>query len=391
MTLLSRVDLAEVAEALRALRLDGWLIYDFQGINPVAKRIVGAGGLGSRRLFVWLAATGRSVAVGHKIELQPLQGFPGEVRPYATWQELHAELGKLVRGRRIAVEWSPEDQVPYLDRLPAGVVELLRKLGAEIVSSEPLVSRFAARWSPGELANHRVAAEKLAEIAKTSLGEAVRQAGQVTEFQLQQRVIERIAKAGLATTHPPIVGFGVNAANPHYEPSAEGSPVLRKDEVILLDLWGGVQADTVFADQTWMGFSGTSIPDRVQKVWVAVRDARDAAVQRLRRAWESGETVTGRDLDAAARAVIVERGFGDAFVHRTGHSIDTDLHGSGPHLDSYETDDARELIAGVGFSVEPGVYLTGDFGVRSEINVALQASGPEVTPREPQVDLIVRS
>ena len=389
MTLLARVDLGELSEALKARRVDAWLIYDFHGINPVARRVIGYTGLGTRRMFVWLPAVGQPVAVAHRIELQGLQGFPGEIVPYSTWQELHVALGTLVRGRHIAVEWSPDDAVPYLDRLPAGVVGLLERLGAEMVSSAPLVSRFAARWSASELRDHRVAAEKLADIARLTLSEAVREAGKLTEYQMQQRVRERMEGAGLVTTSPPIVAFGANAANPHYEPSETTPTMLEKSQVILLDLWGGERKETVFADQTWMGFSGSAVPEKVTTVWNAVRDARDAAVKRLREAYASGVRVTGRDLDAAARQLITQRGFGQGFVHRTGHSIDQDLHGSGPHLDGYETDDGRELVPGIGFSVEPGVYLAGEFGVRSEINVALHQDNAEVTPARPQQDLIV--
>jgi Xaa-Pro dipeptidase len=389
LTLLARIDLKELSGALDSLGVDGWLIYDFHGVNPVARRILGGLGLGTRRLFVWLPGKGTPVAVVHKIELQPFHDFPGEVRPYATWQELHGALGDVARGRRLAAEWSPEDAVPYLDRLPAGVVALLERFGAKIVSSAPLVTRFAARWSADELRDHRSAAERLAEIARSSLREAVKQSGRVTEFDVQQKVVQRMKAAGLVARDEPIVAFGPNAANPHYEPSKTSPTTLQRDQVVLLDLWGGVRLETVFADQTWMGFSGSAPGDEVARVWSAVRDARDAAVERLRREVRAGHTVAGRDLDVAARQLITERGYGPSFLHRTGHSIDIDLHGSGPHLDSYETDDARVLVPGVGFSVEPGVYLQGRFGIRSEINVALHAEGPEVTPTEPQRDLIL--
>lgn len=384
---LERVDLAEVAKALGGLGADGWLIYDFHGLNPVAKRLLALSGLGTRRLFVWIPAQGRPVAVAHRIELQPLAKFPGEVRPYAAWKELHAELERLVRGKRIAIEYSPDDAVPYLDRVPAGVVELLRRLGATVLSSASLVTRFAAGWSAAELADHRRAAEHLARIARETLDRLVRERPEVTEFAVQQDVLAQLARAGLVTKDPPIVAFGPNAANPHYEPAASGSGRLGDGQVVLLDLWAGCSATTVFADQTWMGFTG-SVPEDVRQVWEAVRDAREAAVNLLRDAHRAGRTLAGRDLDAVARAHIERKGFGAAFVHRTGHSIDIDLHGSGPHLDSFETDDDRQLLPGVGFSVEPGVYLAGRFGVRSEINVYLAEDGPQVTPVRPQGDLI---
>ncbi len=391
MTLLARLDLKELSEALHQLRLDGWLLYDFHGANPVARRLLGRTGLATRRLFIWLPATGSPVAVAHRIELQPLAEFPGQVRAYATWQELHAALGGLVKGRRIALEYSAEDAVPYLDRVPAGMVGLLQKLGASIVSSAPLVTRFAARWSTEELRDHRVAAERLADIARVTVGDVVRQAGRAAEFEVQRQVLARMSAVGLVTTDPPIVAFGANAADPHYMPLEGRSARLESGQVVLLDLWAGVSLETVFADQTWMGFTGGEPPADVAQAWAAVRDARDAAVARVQSAVTAGETLAGRDLDAVARRVIVDRGFGADFVHRTGHSIDLELHGSGPHLDGYETDDDRELIPGIAFSVEPGVYLAGRFGVRSEINVVLHAEGPEVTPRQPQESLILPS
>jgi len=389
MPLLERLDLTELSRALRDLQVDGWLIYDFHGVNPVARRVLGVGGLGTRRLFVWLPAVGKPVAVAHKIELQPMTGFPGDLRAYAEWQQLHRTLEDIVRGKRVALEYSPDDTVPYLDRVPAGVVGLLQRLGATIVSSAPLVTRFAARWTPGELADHRHAAEILADLARSALQDVGRRAGRVTEHELMREVQQGFERAGLVTTHPPIVAFGANAANPHYEPAERGSARLERDQVVLLDLWAGRSLTTVFADQTWMAFSGGSVPPAVTHVWEAVRDARDRAVGRLREALDAGQPVAGRDLDAAARALIRERGYGDWFVHRTGHSIDLDLHGSGPHIDSFETDDDRELLPGIGFSIEPGVYLPGAFGVRSEINVTLPEGVAEVTPQVPQMDLIV--
>ena len=382
------LDRGALAATLERVGADGWLLYDFLHLNPVATRVLGLGGLGKRRLFVWLPAEGKPVAVAHRIELQPLEGFPGEVRPYAAWQELHDALGAVVRGKRVAMEVFPDDAVPYLDRVPAGVVQLVEKLGGTVVPSAELVTRFAAGWSSAERADHEAAAELLAGIARATLAEVVHQAGRAREYGVQQRVLERMRDEGLETSDPPIVAFGAHAANPHYEPSAERDVVLEPGQVVLLDLWGGRSLDTVFADQTWMGFAGSTPPEEVQRVWEIVRDARDAVIEHLRRAHAAGESVTGAALDTTARNHIVQHGYGEFFVHRTGHSIDTELHGSGPHLDAFETNDVRELVPGIGFSVEPGIYLPGRFGVRSEVNVMLLHDGPVVTPREPQNRLI---
>jgi Xaa-Pro dipeptidase len=377
-------------EALALAEADGWLLYAFHGLNPVAARVLELTGLNTRRLFVLLPREGEPVAVAHKIELAAVDSFPGRVLPYARWEELHAALGSVVAGRRLAMEISPDDAVPYLDRVPYGVVELIRRLGGTVVPSGPLVSRFAAGWTVAEAADHRAAAEVLAEVARAELARAVRETGSgLTETALQARVVAAVEARGLTFDTLPIVAFGANSANPHYEPHAGRDATLRAGEVVLLDLWAGRSLTTVFADQTWMGFAGTPVPARVEGVWETVRAARDAAVGLVRSAAAAGRPVAGYEVDRAARDVIEAAGFGSAFVHRTGHSIDRDLHGSGPHLDDYETHDDRRLVPGVGFSVEPGVYLPGEFGVRSEVNVHWGEAGPEVTPRAPQTELIV--
>lgn len=384
------LDRTALARGLDACGADGWLLYDFKHLNPVAGRLLQLRGLNSRRLFVYLPREGEPVAVAHKIEMQPFKDFPGRVIPYARWEELHAALGEVVSGRTVAMEISPDDAVPYLDRVPFGVVQLVRRLGGVIVPSAGLVTTFTARWSDAELADHLAAAEILARIANEEVQGAVRLAGTgLTEWQMQRRVASRIEAEGLVIDHGPLVAFGANAADPHYEPSAERSATLEKDEVVLLDLFAGRGVGAVQADQTWMGFAGPVPPPRVLEVWKTVRDARDAALALIRDAAAAGRPLRGFEVDRAARGVIEAAGYGAWFVHRTGHSIDRDLHGSGPHMDNYETRDERELIPGVGFSVEPGVYLPGEFGVRSEVNVHWGEAGPRVTPDVIQRDLIL--
>ena len=384
------MDLAGLPEALDEAGVDGWLLFDFHGLNPVAGRVLGLKGMNTRRLFVLLPRKGEPVAVAHKIELQGLEGFPGRVVPYARWTELHAALASLVAGKRLAMEISPDDAVPYLDRVPHGVVELLRRLGATVVPSGSRVSRFAARWSRSEADDHRAAAEILASVAREALARAATQADEgLTESKLQSQVVAAVEARGLVFDTLPIVGFGPNSAKPHYEPHPGSDRTLQSGEVILLDLWAGRTRTTVFADQTWMGFAGARPPDRVERVWRTVRGARDAAIRAVQRAAAQRQPIAGYTVDQAARGVVEAEGFGDAFVHRTGHSIDRDLHGSGPHIDDYETHDERLLVPGVGFSIEPGIYLSGEFGVRSEVNMFFGPEGPEVTPREPQIELIV--
>jgi Xaa-Pro aminopeptidase len=389
MTLQDGLDHTALVQGLEAAGADGWLLFNFRGLNPIADRVLGLGGLGTRRLFVWLPRQGAPVAIAHKIELGPLRDFPGRVIPYARWQELHEALRQVVGGKQVAMEISPRDSVPYLDRVPYGVIELVQSLGATVVPSAPLVTQFASRWNRTETEGHVRAAEALATIAQNELKRVTRDAASgVSETTVQRRVIDAIHAAGLELDHGPIVAFGPNTADPHYEPIAGRDRTLGADQVVLIDLWAGPALGTVFADQTWMGFSGAHPPEKVGRMWETIRQARDAAIERVKSAAAAGQPVRGFEVDDAARGVIERAGFADYFVHRTGHSIDRDLHGSGPHIDDYETRDDRLLMPGVGFSVEPGLYLPGDFGLRTEVNMYWGDAGPVVTPSVPQVELI---
>jgi Xaa-Pro dipeptidase len=391
MTALADLDRAALRDLLDHLGADGWLLFDFHGCNPVAKQIL-PGGMGTRRLFVWIPRQGPMTAIVHRIELQPFEHFDGTILPYARHTELHAALRGTLAGKVAAMEVSAGDAVPYLDRIPWGVVDLLQGLGVKVVSSAGLVTRFAATWSAAETAEHVQAAEILRTVALAALERAVTLGGTgYTESQMQQEVVAALEGAGMYLDHGPIVGFGPNSALPHYEPKPGFDRALQRDEVVLLDLFAGMRPGAIFADQTWMGFAGRHVPERVERVWTTVRDARDAAIAALRARLAAGEPVLGYLGDRAARQVIDAAGFGEFFVHRTGHSIDRDLHGSGPHLDDYETHDDRALQPGTGCSVEPGVYLPGDFGVRSEVNVYWGASGLMVTPGTPQTSIVTQA
>jgi Xaa-Pro aminopeptidase len=386
---LESLDRNMLRAGLERLGADGWLLFDFHGLNPVAARLLPGGNLTTRRTWAWIPREGPITAIVHRIEMQPWQGFSGTIVPYARHAELHAALRDTVGGRVAAMEVSARDAVPYLDRIPWGVIDLLQSLDVTVVSSAELVTRFAATWSVAETAEHEQAAELLRGIALDALAKAVhRSDGSLSESAMQHEVVAAMRQAGMFLTSHPIVGFGPNAANPHYEPIAGSDRTLQPNEVILLDLWGGMREGAVFADQTWMGFSGKVVPAKVQEVWRTVRDARDAAIAALRARHVAGEPLQGFVGDRAARQVIERAGFGEQFVHRTGHSIDRDLHGSGPHLDDYETHDDRALLPGTGCSVEPGIYLTGEFGVRSEVNLYYGADGVVVTPKAPQVELV---
>ena len=391
--MLTLEDLPRLQDAIADAGVDGWQLYNFRGLNPIATGLLGLPGMLTRRIFAYIPRQGRPVAITHAIEQGPWAQWPAgwgrEI--YSSWPDLEAHVARLVKGKTVAMEYSPGDAVPYLDRVPAGVLELVRAAGGTPASSSDLVSRFYAVWTPAGLASHRRAAEHLARIAREAFhraGASVRDGTPLAEHELQRWILAQFASAGLTTDHGPNVSASEHAANPHYEPSPSAPRALRRGDVLLIDLWA-TEADGVYADQTWMGTIGAP-SERTQTVWTTVRDARDAALALLKERIGAGAPVTGAQVDDAARAVITTAGFGPQFTHRTGHSIDPhDLHGSGPNLDNLETRDDRRLLPGVGFSVEPGVYLAGELGVRSEVNCIVGDGELLITPGDIQRDLFV--
>ena len=391
--MLTTGSLAEVQRALAAEQVDGWLLFDFRGANPIARAMLRHEGLVSRRVFAWVPREGAPVAITHAIEQGPWARWPAEWerRVYSSWRSLEQQIASLVRGKRVMMEYSPMNAVPVVDRVPAGVLEMVRASGATVVTSADLVSRFFAVWDDAQLAAHRAAAEALARIAREAFrraGESVRAGSPMSEFELMSWIRAEFAREGLETDHGPNVSAGENAANPHYEPTLAAPRRLRDGDVLLIDLWA-MRPGGMWADQTWMASVGPPGPE-VQRVWTAVRDARDAAIALIRARVASQQVVRGAEADDAARRVIEAAGFGERFTHRTGHAIDARaLHGSGPNLDNLETREERVLIPGVGFSIEPGVYLPGKFGMRSEVNGWMGANELVITPQDIQRELIV--
>ena len=391
--MLNTKSLPEIQKALSEANLDGWLIFDFHGLNPVATGMLPREGMGTRRIFVLVPRDGKPVAITHAIEQGPWKTWPAEwdKTRYSGWRELESQLKSIVAGKRVAMEYSPGDAVPYLDRVPAGVLEMVRSAGATVVSSADLVSRFYAVWTQENLASHKRASDIISRIAQAAFkraGDAAKSGSPLTEYELQQWILGEFAANKLSTDHGPIVAIGPNASNPHFEPQREGSARLERGSIVLIDLWAR-EDDGVFADQTWMGSLGQPSA-RDMSVWLAVRDARDAAIALLRERIRAGRPVRGGEVDDAARDVIKSRGYGDQFIHRTGHSIDArDLHGSGPHIDNLETREERLLIPGVGFSIEPGVYLAGDVGMRSEVNGVIGEHDVIITPSTYQSEMFI--
>jgi Xaa-Pro dipeptidase len=387
--------LPAVQAALTEAGVDGWLLFDFRGTNPIAGGLLGFEGLLSRRAFAWIPATGTPVAVTHAIEQGPWKHWPREWKReiYSSWRTLESTLATIVKGKKIAMEYSPGDAVPYLDRIPAGVIEMLRAAGADIVSSGNLVTRFYAVWTRDDIVDHERAAEEIARIAREAFalaGQRSRTKSPMHEHELMTWIQEQFTAAGLETDHGPNVSAAANAANPHYEPTAANPVPILDGQIVLIDLWAKEKGRVApYADQTWMASMGKP-NDEAQKIWTVVRDARDAAITMVVDAAARGDTIRGADVDDAARNVIAQAGYAEYFTHRTGHSIDArELHGSGPHLDNLESREERLLIPGVAFSIEPGIYIPGRIGVRSEVNVYMTEKEAVVTPREIQRDLIV--
>ena len=378
----------DVQRALTDEHLDGWLLYDFQGSNPIAARLSGlAAGkkMTTRRWYYLIPAKGEPRGLVHAIERHNLDGLPGDKRAYAGRDRLDAGLRDLLKGiRRVAMEYSPHNNIPYVSRVDAGTVETVRDLGVEIVSSGDLIQRFEAIWSAEALATHRQASDALYRIkdeAFAMIREQLASGEPLTEYDVQRAMLGWFEREGLTADDTPNVSAQENAGNPHYHPSQEVHRRIHPEEIVLLDLWGKLRtAGAVFADITWVGFTGPAVPNEYARAFAAARDGRDAAVALVQSAAREGRELRGFEVDRACRAVLERAGYGAEFIHRTGHSLGETVHGNGVHLDDYETHDDRRLIPGTGFTIEPGVY-TSRFGVRTEINMYMDerdayVSGP---------------
>jgi len=391
------IDIGAVQRALAADGLDGWLLYDFQGSNPVSYRLAGMGGgghLATRRWFYLIPRSGEPRALVHAIERHNLDHLPGSKTIYAGRQQLEAGLAGLLAGvARVAMEYSPRCGIPYVSRVDAGTIELVRSLGAEVVSSGDLIQQFEARWSDAAIATHRVAADKLHRIKDQAFAEVarrIRDSVPTTEYDIQQKMTGWFIDEGLVAESAPNVSAQENAGNPHYLPTAAVHRLIRPNELLLLDLWGKLrEPGSVYADITWIGFTGATPPASMTQAFAAVCGARDAAVSAIEDAARARREIRGFEADRAARQVLIDAGYEGAILHRTGHSLGENVHGNGAHLDDYETHDERRLLPGSGFTIEPGLYFK-DFGVRTEINVVWTANGPEVTgPRQKAIVSLV--
>jgi Xaa-Pro aminopeptidase len=384
-------DLAGVQSAIRSLGFDGWLLYDFRGLNVLARRVLGLGGdaMLTRRWFYLIPAQGEPRKLVHRIESGALDHLPGSRQVYLRWQELEAGVGELVAGRRrVAMEYVPRNANPYVSRVDAGTVELVRSFGAEVLPSGDLVQMFEATWDDEQWAMHLDAAKHTRsafDAAFAFIAERVRRDGSVRETEVQRRILDHFTEHRLVTDHPPIVAVGPHSGDPHYAPGPDSDAAIRAGDFVLVDLWAKLDRPrAVYSDLTRTGFVGADVPARYEDVFRVVARARDAAIARVRDAFAARQPLQGWQVDQAARDVIEQAGYGPAFCHRTGHSIGQETHGNGANMDNLETHEERRVLPRTCFSVEPGIYLP-EFGVRSEVNVFVDGGGNvHVTGGAPQ-------
>lgn len=377
--------IAEIQQKLVELNLDGWLLYDFFGSNPIARAILNFDEHTTRRWFVFIPNKGSAAAIVPKLESSQFQKLAAVQKiEYRTWAELHAAIGKVVPPRsRIAMEYAPENAIPYISRVDAGTIELVKRItSAEILTSAELVQEFQSRWGADGLKLHLAATQIVYGAARECFEFARREmlAGRrINEYDLQQRILAAMRSQGIVGAGTCIVSVGPNAGLPHYAPTKDKFAGIGSDSVLLFDVWGKLpDPGAIYTDMTFMAYTGVAPGEKVLKVWRAVSGARDDGIEFIKLNFKSG-ALRGCDVDDVVRARVVNEGFGEFFVHRTGHSIQTEDHANGVNLDNFETKDTRRLISDIGFSIEPGIYLP-EFGMRSEVVMYIDpAAGPTVT------------
>jgi Xaa-Pro aminopeptidase len=377
--------LEEIQAALRAEGLDGWLFFDHHHRDELSYRVLQftPGSMVTRRWYYFVPATGEPRGLSHKIEPDTLKPLPGDVQSYAGWEDLVGGLRRLLGGAaKVAMQYSPNCAVPYVAMVDAGTVELVRSLGVEVVTSANLLQIFEARWNAAQLANHLEAGKRVDRIraeAFARISAKLRSRERVTEWEMQQFILDRFQQEGLITDHGPDVAVNANASNPHYNPTREASSEIKRGDLVLIDMWAKLDlADGVYYDITWVGYCGEQAPEPIRNVFGIVRDARDAAIRRVSDAVAASVQLCGYQVDDAARDHIRKAGYAEYFFHRTGHSIGSEVHGTGANMDNLETHDERRVIPWTCFSIEPGIYLP-EFGIRSEVDVFVDERSARVT------------
>lgn len=373
--------LDKIQKALRDFGFDGWLFFDFHGSNVLARRVLDFAptALVSRRFYYMVPAEGEPTKLVHRIEMATLDHLPGDKKVYLKWEELQAGIADLVKGmKRVAMEYSPNNAIPYVSTVDGGTIDLVRGAGVEVVSSGDLIQFFEATLDKEQWQSH-LDAEKLTTAAFglcwAKIAEGVNKGKPYTETEIQQVIFDHFDANDLYPEHPPIVAVGPHSGDPHFEPKKEGDALVAEGELVMIDLWARFNRPrAVFSDITKMGFVGKTVPEKYEKVFAVVAGGRDAAVALIKERFASGGELRGWEVDDAARGVIEAAGYGEYFVHRTGHSIGHEVHGNGTHMDNLETHDDRLVLPNTLFSIEPGIYME-EFGVRSECNVLVDSDG----------------
>jgi len=385
-----------IREALREERLEGWLLYNFRGSNVFATRILDLPPhiIQTRRYFYFIPAHGSPKKLVHTIEQYNLDTLPGEKVLYLSWQSLEVGLKSILAGaRQVAMEYSPRNAIPYVSNVDAGTLELVRGAGVEVVSSANLVQRFEACWDDEQAKDNAETARHLREIVDVTFGfikQRIVSKTKTTEYDVQQFMLSEFKRRGLKTEEAPNCSVNANSANPHYEPTMELNSPLNRGDFVLIDLWAKKDKPrSVYADITWTGYMGETVPAEYAKVFEVVKGGRDAALKFVQQSYTSGSEIYGYQVDDAARRFIEEHGYGEFFVHRTGHSIGEEIHGNGANMDNLETRDERRVIPRTSFSIEPGIYLPGRFGIRSEIDVYITKSRAVIVTGLPMQDAVI--
>ena len=379
-----KVDIPEIQKDLRAAKLDGWLFCDFRGRDPIAHRILDLPpGMRTRRWYYFVPARGTPKKLVHRIEAGALAEVPGDTLHYAGQKELRDNLKKaLGRAKKVAMQYSPKNAIPYVAMVDAGTVELVKSLGPKVVTSADLVQKYEACWSEGQLQSHLAAGRAIDRIVRGAFEHAakcVKEKQPLTEYNLQQWILRKFEEAGITTDEGPDIAVNANASDPHYGPTKEKSAAICEGDLLLLDVWGKQKtADSVYYDITWMGYLGAKVPEKYAKIFRILREARDRAVELIQSSVKAGKLLEGWQVDRVARGVIEKAGYGKHFFHRTGHNIGTTVHGNGVNMDGLETHDERHLIPRTCNSVEPGIYLP-EFGMRTEVNVYVDEGEARVT------------
>jgi Xaa-Pro aminopeptidase len=374
-----------IQKELRSAGLDGWLFYDFHHRDPIASRVLGLNGtgMGTRRWFYLIPSRGTPRKLVHRIEAGALDSLPGQKLVYASLDELNKNLPRLIgRARKVAMQYSPRNAIPYVSLVDAGTVEMVRAAGCAVVSSADLVQRFEACWSEEQYQSHLEAGKLIDRIVQEAFSRAAKQirgTANLTEYELQHWILEKFRANSIVAEEPPIVAVGPHSGDPHYAPTTANSAPIREGDLLLLDVWGKLQRPgSVYYDITWVGYMGSKVPPNYERIFEHVRDARDRAIAFIRQALAKGQQVKGWQVDRVARGAISDAGYGKYFVHRTGHSIGQEVHGNGANMDSLETHDSRSILPHTCFSIEPGIYLK-EFGIRSEVNVYIEGKEARVT------------